>query len=210
LKEDLQTALDNDQYEIKARLADTFGSNRVTDHPIPFILESEKWFFIDDDELGLDFGVIPLDVHYLRLLRANGIVALQEENWIHQENLKFDGYAMLGFPEEFTSEFLSETGDGVVSPTIIPVRALNPALTDTSTTQFPRFVGELSPKLSLKTIRGMSGGPIFGFCLEPKPRYWIVALQSSWHAAEHKVYGCSLPVLASLMTKWAEEEVAED
>ena len=52
----------------------------------------------------------------------------------------------------------------------------------------------------------MSGGPIFGIRLKPVMTYWIVALQSSWNAEKRIVYGCELPVLASLMTSWARSE----
>jgi hypothetical protein len=52
----------------------------------------------------------------------------------------------------------------------------------------------------------MSGGPIFGFNLQDRfPRYWIVALQSSWNEKRYVVFGCPLPTLASLMTEWARD-----
>jgi hypothetical protein len=70
------------------------------------------------------------------------------------------------------------------------------------------FIGQLDPALDLKSVKGMSGGPIFGFCREPQLRYWVVALQSSWNAEKRIVYGCSLPVLASLMTEWVRKHPA--
>lgn len=52
----------------------------------------------------------------------------------------------------------------------------------------------------------MSGGPIFGFNLDGEvARYWIVAMQSSWNRAQNIVYGCPLPLLATLMTRWSGE-----
>jgi hypothetical protein len=41
-------------------------------------------FFIDDCEEGLDFGVVALRPYCVRLLAANGLVALDEKNWSHQ------------------------------------------------------------------------------------------------------------------------------
>jgi hypothetical protein len=61
--------------------------------------------------------------------------------------------------------------------------------------------------LPLKSLVGMSGGLILGFRIEPQPAYWIVAVQSSWNAQTRTVYGCDLPALASLMTRWARDNV---
>ena len=44
-----------------AVLADTFGWKRVSDHPIPLDLVHAPRFFIDDDDEGLDFGLIALN-----------------------------------------------------------------------------------------------------------------------------------------------------
>jgi hypothetical protein len=76
------------------------------------------------------------------------------------------------------------------------------------TTVYPRFIGQVGDDLPFKSIEGMSGGPIFGFQSQPRLRYWLVAIQSSWDPQTRTVYGCSLRVLASLMTHWARENIA--
>jgi hypothetical protein len=201
----LEKALQSDSVEIKnAVLADTFGRGQFNDHPIPFDLKNARVFYIDDDDEGLDFGVILLEPYYVRLLATNKIVALEEKNWIHQSAVRFDGYAILGLPEEFTSDFVSGDGKGAVSPTMFAIQRLSAAPPDTRPTAYERFVGQVDPALALRSIRGMSGGPIFGFNLEERyPRYWVVALQSAWSPARGVVFGCPLPTLASLMTRWA-------
>jgi hypothetical protein len=82
-------------------------------------------FFIDDDEAGLDFGVMLLRPYYVRLLAANNTVAIQEENWIHQHQVTFDGYLMLGLPEEFTSNTVDAEGIGQLSPTLLVAKRLH-------------------------------------------------------------------------------------
>ncbi len=87
----LEIARRSDAVEIKtASLADTFGLNRICDLPIPFNLKDVPFFFIDEDDAGLDFGIIPLAPYYVRLLAKNGVIALGEKNWIHQSTLDFD------------------------------------------------------------------------------------------------------------------------
>lgn len=184
-----------------AVLADTFGQNPVCTQPIPFDLKSAKVFYIDNEDEGLDFGVIALSAYYVRLLAANKVVALSEKNWLHQHRVEFDGYAMLGLPEEFTS--MSAPECGLVSPTMFRVHRLAEPQEGSRVTRYQRFVGQIDKELPLNSVVGMSGGPIFGFKLEPQIAYWIVALQSTWIRSKRIVYGCSLPTLASLMTEWA-------
>jgi hypothetical protein len=188
-----------------ASLADIFGLKRVSDTPIPFDLRSALLCF--DENLGLDFGVIPIGPHQARLLGKNGMIALSEANWIEQAGVKFDGHLMLGFPAESVSERVSDSSRVILQPTTFSVKQLVSAPDQQSTT-YPRFIGQVSHDLALKSLKGMSGGLIFGFRLQPRLSYWVVAIQSSWHPGTKMVYGCSVPVLASLMTHWARENIA--
>jgi len=190
---------------IGASLADTFASERISDIPIPFDLKSARLFYIDDEDDGLDFGVIALEPHHVRMLAKNGMVALTEENWVHQHTVKFEAYALLGLPEELATERVSSSGEGAAAAALLTVKRLESAPPGRKPTRYPQFVGQLHPEMGLKSVKGMSGGPILGFRREPEPRYWIVALQSSWDEEARIVYGCDLPILASLMSEWARQ-----
>ena len=196
----------SDQIEIVgSTLVDTSGLNCVSNIPIPFDLRNVQMFYRDNDELGLDFGVIILDPYYVRLLAKNGRVAVSEKNWINQEGIEFEEYAMLGYPQEFTSERLSTNGECNVAPTMIPVRRLAAAPKERRPTRYPQFVAQLSPALKLNSVKGMSGGPILGFCTKKDTQYWIVALQSSWDPVKRIIYGCPLPIIGEWLTRWAKE-----
>jgi hypothetical protein len=205
--QELKALRDCEQIQIEnASLADVFGAKRVSDTPIPFDLKNALLCFIDDQELGLDFGVIPIGYHHASLLAKNGVIALSEKNWIAQDTIKFDGYMMLGFPAELVSERISDSHTVNIQPTMFAVSRLE-STPDCQATKYPRFVGHVSPNLPLKSLKGMSGGLILGFQTHPQLRYWVVALQSTWRTETRTVYGCSLPVLARLMTNWAREEM---
>jgi hypothetical protein len=207
---ELQQALKSQEVEIlNAVLQDNFGIERICDLPIPFDLKNAEMFFIDDAEEGLDFGVIPLRPYYVNLLAANGMVALAEENWARQHAVHFDLHLMLGLPAEYTSDRINPEGEGSVAATMFGVKCLDELPEGIPTTRFRRFVGELNPDLALASVRGMSGGPILGFNLTPPMRYWVVALQSTWLPGRRLVFGCPLPVLASLMTDWSREKLGE-
>jgi hypothetical protein len=205
---ELKELRDNDQVVIDhASLADIFGLKAISGMAIPFSLQSAMLCFVDDDELGLDFGVIPLGAHHARLLSKNGVIALSEENWSKQRDVSFDGYVMLGLPAELTSERVSNSSTVIVQPTCFALRRLDQA-PDQRSTRYPQFIGQVSEELALKSLKGMSGGVIIGFRTQPALAYWVVAIQSSWNRETKITYGCSLPVLASLMTHWAKENIA--
>jgi hypothetical protein len=205
--EELEKFLSGDEIKItSAALVDTFALGSVSHLPIPFDLKGARLSYVDDHEQGLDFGVILLEPNYVRLLAKNGMVALEESSWIHQSRVRFDGYAMLGFPAEFTSKRVSELDEGELSATMFGVKRLASPPKGRKPTKHQQFIGQLNSRLALKSVEGMSGCPIFGFRKEPdgRYRYWVVALQSSWLSSTRTVFGCSLPILASLLTEWAQ------
>jgi hypothetical protein len=79
---------------------------------------------------------------------------------------------------------------------------------DLQVTTYPRFVGKLSDDLPLDTIKGMSGGPIFGFDQECS-RYWIVAIQSSWLPERKITFGCPIRVFATIVEKMLADVASE-
>ena len=98
---------------------------------------------------------------------------------------------------------------GAVSPTLIFFQKPSVEPENIKKTKYPRFVGQLKKDISINSIVGMSGGPIFGFNLNPPIRYWVVAIQSSWLKDRRITFGCPLPVLANLLTEWTEEVLKE-
>jgi hypothetical protein len=193
----LRDAMANQSVNIeRASLVDTFGLGRISNIPIPFDLAGASTFFIDED--GLDFGVIALSSYYSRLLSANGSVALDDKYWTKQPQT-FEGYALLGLPGESTSERLNGYGDATVCPTMFGVRQSDEHHAES---KFPRFAGRLDPQLTIRSVEGMSGGPIFGFRRDEsgRLRYWVVALQSAWNSGTRVVYGCPLSVIAKIVS----------
>lgn len=121
---------------------------------------------------------------------------------------------MLGLPEEFVDSIHKGAGAdsqflGVVSPTLIGLKKLEEPPKDIRITKNLRFIGKLPPNLSLKSIVGMSGGPIFGFNYGPPMRYWIVAIQSTWLKSRGITFGCPVPVLAELISGWSDQLIKE-
>jgi len=192
----------------KYALIDYFGLNVVSYDPIPFDYERVPKFYMYDDEAGLDFGLVALSPYYQKLLEANNIVPVSEENWIYQHKVEFDQHIMLGLPEVFitTKPSISETDDQIisdVSPVMIYITRLNEIPDNLPKKQFPRFIGKISDDCPLDNIKGMSGSPVFGFD-KKGDKYWIVAVQStklnSGDLSRDKlIFACPVPVFATLV-----------
>ncbi len=179
-------------------LADTFGNDTVSDHPIPFDFESAAKGYIDKD--GLDFGLVALNDRYVRLLEANKIVALYRENWTYTDDQSFNFYAVLGLPSEFTS-FDPKAADltAKVTPTLLIVDELAELPDGVKSTKYDRFAGLIRPVDGISDLKGMSGGPILGFKIGPPMRYWVVAIQSSWIKSRRITFGCPISLIVRIV-----------
>jgi hypothetical protein len=164
----------------------------VAKEPIYFGYEETWKGFIDKD--GLDFGLLDLGGvgDYLRShLERNEVEPVREENWRVPLDLHFDWHTILGFPEEYVAL-------GELTPTMVYVHKLDVLPEGVDDTPWRRFAGKLGDKLSLKSLKGMSGGPIYGFNRDQPNRYWISAIQTEWRADLKVTFGCPVPLLARL------------
>jgi len=174
--------------------ADFFGADAPNIQTVPFTYERGCGRYITKKELGLDFGVIPLPDLIAQNMRANKILPIARENWVHQPSLTFSVYKMLGFPSHLIAEL------GGLLPTMIHVERIDPKEVDEGPAE-TWFAGRISPEAKIKSIKGMSGGPIFGFRQAEDGRwyYHVVALQSWWRPDSRIVFGCSVPLVAELL-----------
>ena len=63
------------------------------------------------------------------------------------------------------------------------------------------FAGHAPGASKLKTLVGMSGGPIYGFRRTDNGQmsYHVVAIQSMWRERSNLVFGCSVPFFAEAL-----------
>lgn len=188
-----------------AAIQDHFGIGATTNYPCPISYEESGRLHVDNQNLGLDIGLVHLRRFYAENLKANGILPITKHHWHRQDQVDFAAYGLFGFPEEMNRP--EDDVDGIV-----PANAARPALlgverTDTPhrelpPTPYPWFIGRVATTpIPVNSIVGMSGGPIFGLCGDPSggTRYWIIALQSWWDPNSRTIYGCPLPVFGPLV-----------
>ena len=172
---------------VSCRLIDTLGLKAIDNHPIPFPYDSTKvhYYYQEGD---FDYGLIPLTAYFKELLERNNVKPLTEEVWKKQPSSP-EMHVLLGIPAELTQQ---DTNGYSLAPTVFIVQELDQRPASLSDTEYPHFYGRLLSPVSDFDIRGMSGGPIFAIQhdQEGRPKYWIVALQSSWNRGTHEIKAC--------------------
>jgi hypothetical protein len=190
---------------------DFFSYEAAFHHHIPFTYEAHTALYIEEPENGLDFALLMLDDLQEKQCAANNLVPITRENWLHQHRLTFDFYRMLGIPKQCVFPGQSY-GDVSVQQVMIAVDRLTveeagapPFGVDIPSDQW--FIGRVNHGAEIKDIRGMSGGPIFGFRIDAAGRllYHAVAVQSRWWDRTRTIFGCSIPYFAEAIHRQIEE-----
>jgi hypothetical protein len=182
--------------------ADYFGLDASHRHCVPFSYEPGSAIQLYRKDLGLDFALIPLPDLVRAAFVKNGIIAVSRENWIHQPSLTFSHFKMLGFPSHLVKTSKSSDNELVAEfqPVMIGIERLDPSDVDDVPAN-TWFVGRIVPEAKIGNIKGMSGGPIYGFRKSENGQwfYHLIALQSWWRNKSRTVFGCSLPVFAEAL-----------
>lgn len=173
-------------------LVDYFGTDAPHRAPIPYNLEDEQCSQVDSEEQGLDFAIIRVSPLLRAQLEANGNVPMTPASWAMPDKYPFESFHVFGFPAESTDPFeIGGRPGGMMRPELMPVRKLP----DDTSHKFPRFRAEIVDRGGLNTVKGFSGGPIFGVLYgENEIRFYFVAIQSRWDEVKI-VYGCPIYVI---------------
>lgn len=184
-------------------LLDSMGLGARHRDPIPFDYESASPVCLSE-EREFDYGIIALSSYYKRLLETNNVLALNEEVWKKQPT-KVDFYMLLGVPAELTKFDLNASK---VITTLHTVEALEERPDNFPETDVPLFYGRVGLGEAVSNIKGMSGGPIFGFYQNDKGelRYWLVALQSRWLPDSHKIMACPTKLLGLFLEEMVQKK----
>jgi hypothetical protein len=91
-------------------LVDYIGPDASHHQPIPFDFVNAPKYFIHDEEMGLDFGLVALREYYQRLLEKNNVAPFTEQDWRSPSSLDFEFYMMMGLPEQLIETTINMTG----------------------------------------------------------------------------------------------------
>jgi hypothetical protein len=184
------------------------GASRV---PVPFPLLEAQHYLIDDDQTGLDLGLVHVESHFRRMHAKNGIRAFDEKAWRNPPPEKLlPRHALVGFPDQYTQRQVAADGSVhlAVRPSLLYLERVAPPMEMLK--PFPCFYGKLPDRLenehtgeTLDDIAGLSGAPILGFMEsgEGQLKYFLVAIQSAWRRDLRVLRGPMMSILAEDLDK---------
>ncbi|MBI3911277.1 MAG: hypothetical protein HY320_10130 [Armatimonadetes bacterium] len=160
-----------------------------------------------DESTGMDYGVIHLREVYRPQMRANGIIPLKAEHC--QEPGGYDRFFLLGVPQETitTGPHPARMAKGLRLVDIVPVRR-DEVPEDMRAKPWPRVFYRVISGLEdvappVKSLKGMSGGPIFAVKeVDGRQYYWLVGVQSGFHQQEAIISTCPVDRLHSVLEQW--------
>lgn len=172
---------------------------------LPISYDRHRWGVFCDTESGVDIAVLPLRRYEVQNLYNNGCRPISSDSCART----FDGFdfcALLGIPSELKRMDPYRCGGEIrvaveVSVPMLPLEPFDENHEYAKPVARPgiRFVGKLTSMngvdaegkpLHLRSIVGMSGGPVFGFNYEnggSHVRCKIIGVQSEWNERRHVV-----------------------
>lgn len=176
---------------LRCSLADYFNLNAKVKEPTPFPFADLHHIDIDQD--GVDVGLIPLPNLFRDSIKSNGIVPLPVGAWKGGEPPRCDEYALLGIPEHDILPIAptATRGAGLRAKLSLVGLEPQPVPEDKVLSPIPRFCAKLLDGGELKSVKGMSGGPIVGIRKNDQGigEYACIAVQGSWDSATRQVFG---------------------
>ena len=148
----------------------------------------------DCEDEGFDFAVIAIPPNIRRQLESSGHLAIAEKDWRKLPSIKMDKHVMIGLPEEFVCQKLGIDVNGrltlcSVDPVVMTVEACD--IPEDKNQDLLCF--KIGFPDRIKSIVGMSGGPIIGYRIcEEGIRYWVVGVQGWWNKSTRVAFGTRL------------------
>ncbi len=221
---ELEEAIKSSRVE-NVRLVDYMGQQAMDKSPIPFDYAGSFRDFHCDERTGVDAGFVHIRPFYRRQLEANGIVAHDEVQWKRQPE-KFEAAWMMGIPSSTVKRRDEESywfSTRMIPLEIVPSTPQkfiddSPGnLTDRERSLRDRlFYGRFPGVIDLPKnergdddIKGMSGGPIFGFAHSlGRAKYWIAAVQSCWYPRSRLIRGTPFPLIGYTTERFLDDLVS--
>jgi hypothetical protein len=215
---DLQARLGRNRRIMHAWLLDGLHRKHRNGEWLPFPLEwafeSKACHHLWKEAEGLDYGIIHLSELFRANLQAAGVEPLTEVHWTDVPAATSPNF-VLGLPNDDKSFPRVPTSQGFVIHPKMTLAIFNveqvfdpPECLIKPTDRFYARVhldqplgGIAAPPL--KSIEGLSGGPVFGF----KPnaagewQYWAIGIQSGWAADSRVLAACPLSLLCQELAR---------
>jgi hypothetical protein len=166
------------------RLIDKVGMSRKGNFPIPFNFDIEKAKYIFNEgnfegKIKEDFGFYELYYLVKETLGNSGVKPFTIFKEASATPQTYNEFYLLGIPNE---EIITKGNHTTFSPVIVSLKFIQE---DHVNPNLPRLLFALPDGMELTNIMGMSGGPVIGFPVENKERYFLIGIQSGYDAKQN-------------------------
>jgi hypothetical protein len=186
------------------RFGDQTAGNQFHDTAVPYDFDIEKWFVLEDADLGLDYATVHIGGLFRQLLEAGGVSALDKNAW-GDHLTEHDHWVLIGIPKETVAY------DG---KTIISARFVMAPLNQTTgplpaekkaDNQFYAALADGSENF-VNDVDGMSGGPVFMLRqIENLWKYKVIGVQGAWYPSKRLLAICPFSTFGEALEPIVEE-----
>lgn len=186
------------------RFGDQTAGNRFRDTAIPYDFDLDKWFVLEDAEVGMDYATVHIGGLLRQLLEAGGVTALDRNAWGNHVT-EHEHWALIGIPRE-TVAYDGKTiisARFVMAP-LIPTDA-PPLAEQKAENQFYARLADDSENF-VQDVDGMSGGPVFMLHQVGETwKYKVIGVQSAWYRSSRVVAVCPFSSFGEALEPIVEE-----
>jgi hypothetical protein len=192
---------------------DYFGKEAKHTNSPPVDLVSLPKAIVDDYGEGLDFAVVGLPQLYGRMMEQNGVRPFAMDGWRQGKALIFSDYGVLGLPDEKMDKKwrIGAKGETIIGGVqVVLMLGKRVEASPASNMPHPRvpwLAIELRDQGEIKSMVGMSGGPIIGIIQEPgrNTRYTAIGIQAWWDKERKIAFGTPIERVLELFDAEAQK-----
>lgn len=154
------------------QLHDELGAGARYKLPIPFDYDAAEPTMLGVHHTW-DYGVLFPSDNTRSLLEANGVLAFSERSW-EPEVEQIETYRVLGIPATLTVADAERINITMLFPRVERLAQRPEGFEET---EAPMFYGRLPASNPLRSLKGMSGGPVLAFAQSgERLSYWLCAM----------------------------------
>ncbi|NLX97809.1 MAG: hypothetical protein GXY83_16725 [Rhodopirellula sp.] len=189
---------------VKSQLVAGWNSNEETVQRIPFEYGTCVKYFVDDDDEGTDLGIIYIAAEMKQALRKVGVVPLRKLDLPEQE---YEQYMVHGLPKKEQRDDIQESEGGIdCAASVMPV-AFRVFPFTSGTAGFPAtkrrlFYASVPAEVTLETLDGVSGGPIYALKQETdRIDFYLAAVQNREKKSSKTIAACPSALFHEILAK---------
>lgn len=200
---DNQLANDNRRM-VQSQLIARWNSDEGTVSRIPFDYGSCLKYYVDDDDEGTDLGIVYIPEELKQALGDASVEPLRNLDLPEQE---YDQYLVHGLPKQEQRDNIQELDEGIdcaasVMPVAFRVFPLESGTGGFRKTKRRRLYASVPAEVSLETLNGVSGGPIYALKQEAdRVDRYLAAVQNMERKISNTIAACPSVLFHELLAK---------